>query len=195
MTKLPRQVLIAPRVARHALAEPAAELQQRLNGEWAGEDWSGKRVAVGVGSRGIDRIAEIAATVVQWLRARGASPFIIPAMGSHGGATPEGQRAVLATYGVTEATMLAPIDASMDVVEIGESENGVRVVASTVALGAAAVNLINRIKPHTDFGSPVLGSGLLKMSAIGLGKAEGAFRCHRAASIASPRSSKRRSPR
>jgi hypothetical protein len=182
MTKLPRQVLVAPRVERHALADPAGELLQQLNGEWAGEDWTGKRVAVGVGSRGIDRIAEMAATVVQWLRARGASPFIIPAMGSHGGATPDGQRGVLATYGVTESTMLAPIEASMEVSEIGESANGVRVVTSTIALGADAVVLINRIKPHTDFGSPVLGSGLLKMSAIGLGKAEGAFRCHRAAS-------------
>jgi hypothetical protein len=70
----------------------------------------------------------------------------------------------------------------MDVAEIGDSDYGVRVVVSSVALGADAVILINRVKPHTDFGSPVLGSGLLKMSAIGLGKAEGAFRCHRAAS-------------
>ena len=182
MTKLPRQVLVAPRIARHALADPAGELQQRLNAEWAGDDWTGKRVAVAVGSRGIDRIGQMAATVVQWLRARGASPFIMPAMGSHGGATPEGQRGLLATYGVTEATMLAPIEASMEVAEIGESGNGVQVVVSTVALGADAVILINRVKPHTDFGSPVLGSGLLKMSAIGLGKADGAFRCHRAAS-------------
>jgi len=182
MKKLPRQMLVAPPVARHALADPSSELRQRLDGEWTGEDWVGKRVAVAIGSRGIDRIAETAGAVVQWLRARGATPFIVPAMGSHGGATPEGQRGVLATYGVTESTILAPIEASMDVVEIGQSDNGVRVVVSSVALGADAVILINRIKPHTDFGSPVLGSGLLKMSAIGLGKAEGAFRCHRAAS-------------
>jgi hypothetical protein len=182
MTKLPRQVLVAPPVARHALADPSAELAQRLNGEWGGDDWAGKRVAVAVGSRGIDRIAEMAGTVVQWLRARSATPFIMPAMGSHGGATPEGQRGVLATYGITESTMLAPIDASMDVVELGEMATGVQVVVSAVALGADAVVLINRVKPHTDFGSEVLGSGLLKMSAIGLGKAEGAFRCHRAAS-------------
>jgi hypothetical protein len=182
MTKLPRQMLVAPPVARHALADPSSELGQRLNGEWSGEDWAGKRVAVAVGSRGIDRIAEMAGTVVEWLRARGATPFIVPAMGSHGGATPEGQRGVLATYGVTEAAMLAPIEASMDAVEIGETAAGVQVVVSTVALAADAVILINRVKPHTDFGSEVLGSGLLKMSAIGLGKAEGAFRCHRAAS-------------
>jgi Lactate racemase N-terminal domain len=182
MTKLPRQMLVAPPVARHALADPSSELEQRLTAEWSREDWAGKRVAVAVGSRGIDRIAEMAGTVVQWLRARGATPFIVPAMGSHGGATPEGQRGVLATYGVTEAAMLAPIEASMDVVEIGETATGVQIVVSAVALDADAVILINRVKPHTDFGSEVLGSGLLKMSAIGLGKAEGAFRCHRAAS-------------
>ena len=85
------------------------------------------------------------------------TPFIMPAMGSHGGATPEGQRGVLATYGVTEAAMLAPIEASMDVVELGETAAGVPVVVSSVALGADAVILINRVKPHTDFGSPVLG--------------------------------------
>ena len=106
MTKLPRQMLVAPKVARQALADPSSELRQRLNGEWSGEEWAGKRVAVAVGSRGIDRIAEMASTVVEWLRARGAAPFIMPAMGSHGGATPEGQRGVLATYGVTEAAML-----------------------------------------------------------------------------------------
>ena len=111
MTKLPRQILVAPPVARHALDNPSIELRQRLTGEWTGEDWAGKRVAVAVGSRGIDRIAEMASTVVQWLRAQGATPFIMPAMGSHGGATPEGQCGVLATYGVTEAAMLAPIEA------------------------------------------------------------------------------------
>jgi len=159
MTKLPRQILVAPPVARHALDNPTIELRQRLTGEWTGEDWAGKRVAVAVGSRGIDRIAEMANTVVQWLRAQGATPFIMPAMGSHGGATPEGQCGVLATYGVTEAAMLAPIEASMDVVELGETAAGVPVVVSSVALSADAVILINRVKPHTDFGSPVLGSG------------------------------------
>jgi hypothetical protein len=182
MTMLPRQILVAPPIEQHALVDPASELRDRLSAAWANEDWAGKRVAVAVGSRGIDRIAEMAATVVAWLKARGADPFVMPAMGSHGGATPEGQRGVLATYGVTEAAMRAPIEASMDVVEIGETIAGAHVVVSSVALGADAIVLMNRVKPHTDFDSAVLGSGLLKMSAIGLGKAEGAFRCHRAAS-------------
>jgi hypothetical protein len=175
-------MLVAPPIERHALADPPSALRDRLNSAWVNEDWAGKRVGVGVGSRGIDRIAEIAATVVAWLRARGADPFVMPAMGSHGGATAEGQRAVLATYGVTEAAVHAPIETSMEVVEIGETIAGARVVVSSIALGADAIVLINRVKPHTDFDSAILGSGLLKMSAIGLGKAEGAFRCHRAAS-------------
>ena len=137
----------------------------------AAEDWTGRRVVVGVGSRGIDRVAEMARTLVSWLRQQGAEPIVMPAMGSHGGGTPEGQRELLASYGVTEHAMDAPIDASMDVVEVGQEVEGVKVVVSARALNADAVVLLNRIKPHTDFGSAVTGSGLVKMSAIGLGKA------------------------
>jgi hypothetical protein len=181
MPSLPRQLLIEPRVEHHALRDPAATLRQRLDAAWPSEDWAGRRVVVGVGSRGIDRIAEMARALVGWLRQRGAEPIVIPAMGSHGGGTSEGQRELLASYGVTEHAIDAPIDSSMDVVEVGQEVEGVRVVISAVALNADAVVLLNRIKPHTDFGSAVLGSGLVKMSAIGLGKAEGAFRCHWAA--------------
>ncbi len=181
MMTLPRQVLVAPPVERHALATPAAVLAEQLGQTWGREPWSGRRVAVAVGSRGIDRIGELAATVVSWLRARGASPFVMPAMGSHGGATPEGQRALLATYGVTEERVGAAIEASMDATAIGTTTSGVPVLTSSVALGADAVVLMNRVKPHTDFDSLTVGSGLAKMSAIGLGKAEGAFGCHWAA--------------
>jgi hypothetical protein len=181
MSSLPRQLLIEPRVEHHALTDPVGVMRQRLAAAWPGEDWSGRRVVVGVGSRGIDRIAELARTLVGWLREHGAEPIVIPAMGSHGGGTPEGQRELLASYGVTEHAVDAPIDASMDVIEVGQEVEGVRVVISAVALNADAVVLLNRVKPHTDFGSAVTGSGLVKMSAIGLGKAEGAFRCHWAA--------------
>ena len=181
MITLPRQSLVAPPIERHALSNPSAVLRERLGAAWVDEPWSSKRVAVAVGSRGIDRIAEIVPAVVEWLRARGASPFVMPAMGSHGGATPEGQRSVLASYGVTEAAVGAAIEASMEVSEVGRTESGVHVVTSAVALGADAVVLVNRVKPHTDFDSAAVGSGLVKMSAIGLGKAEGAFRCHWAA--------------
>jgi hypothetical protein len=182
MPSLPRQLLIEPRVEHHALRDPIGTLFQRLHAGWPGESWAGRRVVVGVGSRGIDRIAEVTRAVVSWLRQQGAEPVVIPAMGSHGGGTAEGQRELLASYGVTEHAIDAPIDASMDVVETGQEVEGVRVVISARALNADAVLLINRVKPHTDFGSATTGSGLVKMSAIGLGKAEGAFRCHWAAS-------------
>jgi hypothetical protein len=141
----------------------------------------GGSVAVGVGSRGISNIAEIVRVVLDVLRAFGTRPFIFPAMGSHGGATPEGQIEVLASYGVTESSMGAPIRASMEVREVGRAECGARVVASVAALEANHIVLVNRIKPHTDFfGS--LGSGLVKMSVIGLGKKIGAELMHATAS-------------
>ena len=180
MTPLPRQALVAPPLEHHALADPAGVLRQRLDAAWAAEDWKGRRVAVAVGSRGIDRIGEMTRTVVGWLTARGAQPFVVPAMGSHGGATADGQRAMLGTYDVTEASVGAPFQTAMDVEEIGETASGVRAVVSAPVLAADAVILMNRVKPHTDFDGQ-FASGLIKMSAIGLGKAEGAIRCHWAA--------------
>jgi hypothetical protein len=141
----------------------------------------GGTVAVGAGSRGISNIAEIVRGMVEILRGAGANPFIFPAMGSHGGATPEGQTEVLASYGITESSMGAPIRASMEVLEIGIADCGARVFGSVPALEADHIILVNRIKPHTDFfGS--LGSGLVKMSVIGLGKKVGAESMHGAAS-------------
>lgn len=138
-------------------------------------------MAVGVGSRGITNIGAIVRAVLDVLRAAGAKPFIFPAMGSHGGATPEGQTEVLASYGITESSTGAPIRASMEVREIGIAECGACVFGSVAALEADHIVLINRIKPHTDFfGS--LGSGLVKMSVIGLGKKIGAESMHGAAS-------------
>ncbi|HSH94914.1 MAG TPA: lactate racemase domain-containing protein [Roseimicrobium sp.] len=141
---------------------------------------SGSRIAVGVGSRGISNLIPIVAAVIGELRRAGAIPFIIPAMGSHGGATPEGQRDVLASYGITEASMGVPIRDSLETRQIGATSDGVPVVCSTEALGADGIILINRIKPHTDFFGN-LGSGLLKMSVIGLGKRAGATAMHLAA--------------
>ena len=141
----------------------------------------GARIAVGVGSRGIAHLATIIAALLDQLRAAGASPFIIPAMGSHGGATPEGQRDVLATYGITESAMSAPIQPSLEVRQIGTSADGVPVFCSVEALAADGIVLVNRVKPHTDF-SGTLGSGLLKMCVIGLGKRAGATAMHLAAS-------------
>jgi hypothetical protein len=140
----------------------------------------GMRVAVGVGSRGITNLAEIVGAVLDLLRASGAKPFIIPAMGSHGGATPQGQQNVLAGYGITPETH-APFNTSMDVDQIGTFGEDYPVVFSRAALEADAVVIINRIKPHTDFFGK-LGSGIQKMLVIGFGKHVGAANAHRAAS-------------
>lgn len=141
----------------------------------------GARIAVAVGSRGIANLDTIVATTIAWLKAAGAQPFILPAMGSHGGATPDGQRGVLATYGITETAMGAPVRASLEVRQIGVSAEGVPVFCSVEAMAADGVVVINRVKPHTDFASDTLGSGLLKMCVVGLGKRVGAATMHGAA--------------
>jgi len=125
----------------------------------------GMRVAVGVGSRGISNLKEIVEAVIRVLMAAGAQPFIVPAMGSHGGATPEGQTSVLAEYGITAKSLGVPIDADMEVKKIGTSYGGLEVVFSAAALLADGVVVINRIKPHTDFRG-TLGSGIQKMLTI-----------------------------
>ncbi len=141
----------------------------------------GDRIAVAVGSRGITNLQKIVSSTVRALTDAGARPFIVPAMGSHGGATPEGQGHVLSEYGITEQAMGVRIDTRMDVRHVGTSENGVEVFLSEAAMDADGIVLINRVKPHTDF-SGNLGSGILKMIAIGLGKHRGAIVCHAAAS-------------
>src|SRR4029077_10963281 len=111
----------------------------------------GMTIAVGCGSRGIANIADCAKQVIAELKALGAKPFIFPAMGSHGGATPEGQSEILASYDVTEATMGVPIRASLEVREVARTEDGKPVFCSVEALAADGIVLVNRVKPHTDF--------------------------------------------
>ena len=137
----------------------------------------GAQVAIALGSRGITDLARIAAATVTYLKGRGFIPFIVPAMGSHGGATPEGQTAVLANLGVTEETVGAPIRATMDVVEYGKTPEGIPCCFDKNAAGADGVVVINRVKSHTTFDRPIE-SGLVKMVAIGLGKAQGAHFVH-----------------
>jgi hypothetical protein len=139
---------------------------------------AGMTVAVGAGSRGITNYDVIVRTVCAELKKLGASVFIVPAMGSHGGATAEGQREVLAHYGITEAAMGVPVRCSMDVVELGRTGEFI-VYQDKLAAAADAIVLVNRVKPHTDFHGPIE-SGLMKMSSIGLGKQKGAFQFHQA---------------
>jgi hypothetical protein len=141
----------------------------------------GFRVAVAVGSRGITNLSGIVAVVIDQLKDAGCEPYIVPAMGSHGGATSEGQTELLGEYGITEAAMGVPIRASMEVGHIGHTPEGYDGFFAREALAADAIVPINRVKLHTDFGPP-LGSGLLKMLVVGLGKQVGAETFHRAVS-------------
>jgi hypothetical protein len=138
----------------------------------------GSRIAVAVGSRGLANLATIVRTTVGVLQARGASVFIIPAMGSHGGATAEGQRDVLAGYGVTESAIGCPILATMEVVELPAPGLEHPLFLDRHAAAADGIVLINRIKPHTDYHGPHE-SGLVKMAVIGLGKHAAALALHR----------------
>lgn len=140
---------------------------------------AGMRVCVAAGSRGIDRIGQVVGEVVAAIREAGATVYIVPAMGSHGGATPEGQLAVLAGYGITPATMGCEIRASMETINLGEVVPGVPVYVDRHAFeGADLIVPVNRVKPHTGFAGPIE-SGLMKMIAIGLGKQRGADTFHR----------------
>jgi len=139
----------------------------------------GARVCLAVGSRGIDRIDEVVAAAVERMREAGAEMFIVPAMGSHGGATAEGQLEVLASYGITPESIGCEIRSSMESVELGEVRPGVPVFVDRHAFEDADLIVpINRVKPHTDFTGEIE-SGLLKMIAIGLGKQKGADTFHR----------------
>src|SRR5436305_12973781 len=167
-----RQTFPRPRVADIPGAVAAALAGAELTLE------RGETVAVGAGSRGIASIGVIVGATVRWLRDRGARPFVFPAMGSHGGGTPEGQLSVLAHYGITEAAMGCPIRATMDVVQVGEAL-GLPVWLDRYAAEADWIGLVNRVKPHTDFKGSIE-SGLFKMMTIGLGKYKGAIQYHRA---------------
>jgi hypothetical protein len=135
-------------------------------------------VAVAVGSRGIAHIPEVVAAAVRHLKQRGFAPFIVPAMGSHGGATAEGQAGVLAHLGVTEQTVGAPVRATMETVEYGATLHGIPCRFDRNAAEADAVLCINRVKSHTSFDRPIE-SGLTKLIAVGLGKQVGAQNVHR----------------
>ena len=155
------------KAVREQLTRP--EIAARVN--------SGMRIAIGAGSRGIANISITVRATVQALRERGAVPFVFPAMGSHGGATAEGQQAVLAGYGSTEEDVGAPIRATMDTILIGEMKDGTPVHMDRYAHEADGVVLINRIKPHTSFRGPIE-SGVVKMIVIGMGKIQGATHMH-----------------
>lgn len=141
------------------------EVERRLTGKVR----PGQRIAIAVGSRGVANIARITRATAEAVRRVGGEPFVVPAMGSHGGATAEGQVAILESLGVTEAFVRCPIRSSMEVVQIGTTDDGMPVYLDRNAASADGIVVINRVKKHTDFHGD-LESGLMKLLCIGLGK-------------------------
>jgi hypothetical protein len=173
-----RLFLVRQNFPDRRLADVRAEAHRQLeHSGFAARLQPGARVAIGVGSRGIANIAGIVQSVVQYWRSNGMRPFVFPAMGSHGAATPEGQADVLAHFGITEQSMGCPIVSRLDVVSLGETDDGVEVFMDAEAHGADAVMIVGRVKWHTTFDGR-LESGLMKMTAIGLGKFAGAQKYH-----------------
>ncbi len=176
--KLPRFVLVEQNYPDRRIVDIRARIFRELSGsDVASRVPKGGRVAIGVGSRGIANINTIARAVVDWWKEQGFQPFIIPVMGSHGAATAEGQADVLAHYGIHEATMGVPVVSSLDVVELGQTAEGIKVFLDRNGYDADGIFLIGRVKWHTDFAGS-LESGLFKMMAIGLGKFAGAQQYH-----------------
>jgi hypothetical protein len=177
---LPQMYRIRQKVDPPMVADVAAAVRAEIGKlSLVGRFTPGARVAVTGGSRGVANIAIILRTTCECLKELGTKPFIVPAMGSHGGATAEGQLKVLARYGITPESMEVPILSSMETVEIGRMPWGFPVHVDKHAYEADHIVLVNRIKPHTNFRAHVE-SGLMKMLVIGLGKHQGAILAHRA---------------
>jgi len=182
---LPEWALVRQRIDPTEIADVREAVRAALEPRMEGVR-PGSRVCLAVGSRGIDRIDEVVRAVVERMREAGADVFIVPAMGSHGGATAQGQLQVLASYGITPGTAGCEIRSSMETVEIGEVRPGVPVFVDRHAYeGSDVIVPINRVKPHTDFTAEIE-SGLSKMIAIGLGKGRGADTFHRQGFTAFP---------
>lgn len=178
-TPLPKLVKIRQSFDGTILEDPIGDLIERLRtADSMTGIITGQRVAVAVGSRGISRIDELTKTVIDELKRIGAEPFIVPCMGSHGGATAEGQTEVLAHLGIDEERMGCPVRSSMEVVELDRLPNGLPIYCDKIAATESdAIIVINRIKPHTAFRGAIE-SGMFKMISIGLGKQKGAEACH-----------------
>lgn len=175
---LPKMATISQVFPSNRLTDIAGVLRKELNKNDISERVRpGMRIAVTVGSRGLADLPALVQVTVSELKRLGAEPFVIPAMGSHGGATAEGQEDVLANLGVTQETVGCPITSSMEVVEIGRLANGLPVYMDKQAYQADGIVVLNRVKPHTAFRGNNE-SGIVKMLTIGLGKQKGAEACH-----------------
>lgn len=177
--KIPKMIEVKQVFERPQVKNVEAEIRKEL--EQAGvadRIKTGGTVAITAGSRGIDNIALVIRETARFVKDKGGVPFIIPAMGSHGGATAEGQLEILESLGITEETCGCPIKATMETACIGYTEDGnLPVCVDKYALEADAAILINRVKPHPSFNGQIE-SGIMKMAVIGLGKQKGAALCH-----------------
>ena len=175
----PNMVKLRQRFTTERIDDSAAEVTKRIvASDLLDGIECGDRIAVTAGSRGIDTIDDILRAVVASLKSRGAEPFIVPAMGSHGGGTAEGQVAMLASLGITEESTGAPVVSSIETIELGATSSGAPVCIDRNARDADGIVVVNRVKLHTAFHGRVE-SGLCKMAAIGLGKIHGAETMHR----------------
>lgn len=178
--RLPRMMKVRQIYDKLKIDDLKAWTEKELNGKLSEEQkrsFRGKRICITVGSRGVPDEDLIVKTVLDWLKTQGAEPFIIPAMGSHGGGTAEGQKEFIAGYGITEETMGVPILSSMEVVKLGEMHDGTPVYCDKIAYESDGIIIFNKVKPHTDFRGKHE-SGLAKMCAIGIAKHEGASYFH-----------------
>ncbi|MBE9581794.1 MAG: DUF2088 domain-containing protein [Proteobacteria bacterium] len=177
----PEMALVRQRLHANKLQDIPAAVGNALQGlHLASVAKPGECVAVAVGSRGISHIPIIVSECAKFLKDLGLDPFIVPAMGSHGGNTPEGELSVLAGLGINESSVGVPILAAEDVVEIGRLDIGIPILMDRRAAEADHIVVLNRVKPHTKFHGPIE-SGLTKMLTVGLGKEKGAALYHRAA--------------
>lgn len=172
-----RQIFPAHRIDQGEI--PEVMLEQMGQEEIASQIKPGMTVAITVGSRQIANIVTITRTIVDFVKTQGGKPFIVAAMGSHGGATEEGQREILKNYGITEEAIGCPVKCSMEVVKIGINEEGMDVLIGKDAAEADGIIVNCRVKPHTCFRGRYE-SGIMKMMTIGLGKQAGADVCHAA---------------
>lgn len=173
-----RLVRVRQRFPDRSIKDIRGEVRRQLTSAAFGAHLKpGSKIAIGVGSRGIASLAEVVGAIVAYWKSLGMRPFIFPAMGTHGAATPQGQAAVLAKYGIHEASMGCPIVSSLDVVSLGVTPEGIETFMDRHAWESGGVMFAPRVKWHTDFAGTIE-SGLFKMMAIGLGKFAGAERYH-----------------
>jgi len=174
----PPMVNITQTLVKQTISDPGGALDRELNRSGVLGGLAGRRVAVAVGSRNIDRLVEVLSRLVERLDDVGSSPFIVPAMGSHGNATAEGQEGILRAMGIDEERIGAPVVSSMETVPLGRTPGGSDAFMDSNALDADAIIVVNRVAPHTGYSGRVQ-SGVVKMLAVGLGKADGAVALHR----------------